>query len=398
MTEKHEQDDVSRRDFFKSATAATVATSSVLLLKPESALGAAANSTVELGIIGSGGRGTRVARDFFARPDVKIVAAADLYDDKLEAIRGRLEIPKSRLYKGFDAYKELLDSGVDAVLLTTPAYFHPEQFEAVVDKGKHCYLEKPVAIDAPGCRRIIEAGKKAEGKLCVTLGLQRRYGDEYTEAKRRVDNGDLGIIASGRAQWLGGDLKRDPRQPSWSEQEFQIRNWYFFRGLSGDIIIEQNVHNIDICNWFIGTHPVRAVGMGGRKARTDIGDVFDHFNIVFEYPGGVHVSFSSTQFQKGWNDVSEQLFGSKGSVDMKYGRITGENPWRFKGPRSSNFHITNAVNAFVDGIQSGTNRNDSLYGGLSTMTAVLARTAAYNRKETTWDEVYNSNETLAPKF
>ncbi|MBI4586813.1 MAG: Gfo/Idh/MocA family oxidoreductase [Planctomycetes bacterium] len=295
------------------------------------------------------------------------------------------------------------------MLLSTPPRYRAEHLEAVVAAGKHAYAEKPLSIDSPGCRRISAAGETArEKKLTIVAGLQRRYAECYREVKERIERGDLGQIVSARAQWLGSDLTfaREGAKigPSAPRQEREIRLWYFFRWLSGDMICEQNVHNLDVCNWFIGSHPERATGYGGRKARTDIGDIFDHFNLVFEYPGGAHLSYSSSQFQKGWSDVSEQFFGSQGTADMsddvkRQPYVTGKSPWKYDGPNGNSHHVSNAVAALVKSVKgTGEHRNDARYGAESTLTAILGRRAAMERREVTWEEVYNDSQVLHPDF
>jgi len=392
---------VTRRRFVEAAAAVAAFT----IVKPGSARGTAAASKLTLGIVGVGGRGTFVGSRFAEHPDIQITAIADLYDDKLTPARETFKVPERRCYRGFDACKELVTQDVDIVLITTPPFYHATHFEAAVGANKHAYVEKPLSVDVPGCRRIIAAGEAADTKgLTVVAGLQRRYGECYRSAKDRIDRGDVGTIVQARAQWLGGDLSwaRGEKAPGMSEEEYQIRHWYFWRWLSGDMICEQNVHNIDVCNWFIGSHPDRVAGYTGRKARTDVGDVNDHYNLVFEYPGRTHLSYLSSQFQVGWGDVSEQFFGTKGSIDISDDPrgaqvITGANPWKYEGPNGNQRHVSNAVAAMVRSIRGiAEHRNDSRYGAESTITAIMGRLAASERREVTWKEIWESREVLQP--
>jgi predicted dehydrogenase len=394
---------LSRRALLKTGAAAAAFT----IVHPRSVRGTQAAAKLRLGIIGAGGRGTFVGQRLYAHPEIQITALADLYDDKIDQARERFSVPRERCFKGFEAFKQLLASDVDAVLLSTPPRYRADHLEAAVAAGKHAYAEKPLSIDPPGCRRIIAAGEKArEKKLTIVAGLQRRYAECYREVKSRIERGDLGQIVSARAQWLSADLtfarEGEKDHVAKPREEREIRLWYFYRWLSGDMICEQNVHNLDVANWFIGGHPERAVGYGGRKARTDIGDIFDHFNVVYEYPGGTHLSYASSQFQKGWSDVSEQFFGSEGSADMtddvrRQPYITGKNPWKYDGPNGNAHHVTNAVAALVASVRGiGEYRNDARYGAESTLTAILGRKAAFDRREVTWEEVLKDNTVIAP--
>src|SRR5208337_4699830 len=258
----------------------------------------------------------------------RVVALADLFQDQLETARAHFDqiqqakgypaVDSSQLFVGPSAYKQIASSQeLDAVVIATPPYYHPQHLEAVVAAGKHVYLEKPVAVDVPGALKVIELGKRAEGKLSLDVGFQIRDCPPFVELVRRIHDGALGNIVCGEAHYLAGYLDR-PAWPNASPVERRLRNWVYDRVLSGDIIVEQNIHVIDVCNWFLQSHPVKAQAGGGRGVRTDPGDAYGHYNVVYYYPDDVHVTLNSTQFDKGWWDVNERIFGSKGVSESHY--------------------------------------------------------------------------------
>jgi len=413
---------IGRREFLGSAAAAV----GLLIVKPELVRGTAANSAVRLGILGCGGRGTAVGTGFVNDTNARVVALADLFADQLAAAqkvfddlqkaKGYAAIDPAQLFKGPKAYEQIAASKeVDAILLTSPPYFHPAHLEAVVAAGKHVYCEKPVAIDVPGARRVIRAGENAKGKLSLAVGFQIRKAPPYVELVKRIHGGALGTIGCGLAYYYCPHIDR-PDWPNASPVERRLRNWVWYRALSGDIIVEQNVHVIDICNWVLQGHPVKAVGAGSRKLRQDSGDCYDNFNVVFTYPNNVQVSFGSTQFDKHEFDAAVRFFGTRGSTEAHYDHrvsIAGEEPWDAGlGPAKEGDQFSAAgtfkgaldqadpekQKSFIESITSGKFLEEAAQGADSALSAMLGRTAAYTGKAVTWDKLMKSSEILDPKI
>jgi predicted dehydrogenase len=410
-----------RREFLGTAAAA-----GLMILKPELVRGTAANSAVRLGILGCGGRGTAVGTSFVDNTNTRVVALADLFADQLataqkqfdehQSAKGYPAVDPSQLFKGPKVYEQIAASKeVDFILITTPPYFHPHHLETVVAAGKHVYCEKPVAVDVPGAKRVIKTGEKAQGKLSLDVGFQIRKAPPLVELTKRIHEGALGTIKCGLAYYYCGAIER-PDWPNASPEEKRLRNWVFDRVLSGDIIVEQNVHVIDMCNWMLQGHPSKAVGSGGRKVRTDHGDCWDNFNVVFTYPNDVQLSFGSTQFDDPAFDAAVRLFGTKGSSESHYDHrvsISGKEPWDAGlGPAKEGAQFSAAgtfkgaldqadaekQKAFVESITSGQFHNQAEQGAESALSGMLGRTAAYTGKEVTWDELMRSKEVLDPKL
>jgi predicted dehydrogenase len=395
----------SRRGFLESSSS----TAGLLLLKPETVFGTQANSTVEVGIIGAGGRGQWIGDFFVEHAGARIVALADVFPDRLEKAAQKFKVAPTRLYRGFGAYRELIASRVDAVVIETPPYFHPEQVAAAVDAGKHVFLAKPVAVDVPGCRSIAESGVKAQGKLSFLVDFQTRAREPFREAALRVHRGDIGTPALGHVYYHGSGGDPVPK-PEWGRDEARLRYWPRDRVLSGDIIVEQNVHVLDMGNWLLGGHPVKARGMGGRKIRMKYGDCWDYFVITFWYPNNVVVDFSSAQYVKGYYDICARVYGSTGTVEEHYGlgpryqvdprndgyvAITGDKPW--KGSDRDDTFTAGAIDnvkAFIDSIRTGKLLNNAADSVDSTLTCVLGRMAAYRGGTATWDEMMELNTKL----
>lgn len=413
---------IGRREFLGSAAAAV----GLLIVKPELVRGTAANSAVRLGILGCGGRGTAVGTGFVNDTNARVVALADLFADQLAAAqkvfddlqkaKGYAAIDPAQLFKGPKAYEQIAASKeVDAILLTSPPYFHPAHLEAVVAAGKHVYCEKPVAIDVPGAKRVSRAGENAKGKLSLAVGFQIRKAPPYVELVKRIHGGALGTIGCGLAYYYCPHIDR-PDWPNASPVERRLRNWVWYRALSGDIIVEQNVHVIDICNWVLQGHPVKAVGAGSRKLRQDSGDCYDNFNVVFTYPNNVQVSFGSTQFDKHEFDAAVRFFGTRGSTEAHYDHrvsIAGEEPWDAGlGPAKEGDQFSAAgtfkgaldqadpekQKSFIESITSGKFLEEAAQGADSALSAMLGRTAAYTGKAVTWDKLIKSSEVLDPKI
>jgi predicted dehydrogenase len=397
-----------------------------MIIKPQSVTGTPANSAVRFGILGVGGRGTAVGNGFVQDAGARVTALADLFEDQIQNGRKRFDelqaksgisaIDASQLYHGPDAYKRIAESKeVDFILITTPPYFHPRDLETVVAAGKHVYCEKPVAIDVPGAKRVIEIGKKAQGKLSLDVGFQIRMAPPMVEWAKRVADGAIGKVACGQAFYYCGQLGR-PEWPNATPEQKRLRNWVWFRDLSGDIIVEQNIHVIDMCNWFLQGHPIKAVGTCDRKIRTDAGDCRDNFNAVFTYPGNVQISFGSSQFDTPEFDAGVRLFGSEGSAECHYDwrvSIAGKNKWDAGlGPSKEGEQFSAAgtfrgaldkadaekQKAFVASITSGQFHNQAAQGAESALSAMLARNAAYSGKELTWEGLLKSKAVLDPKL
>ena len=391
-----------RRGFLES----TAAAAGVLLLKPETVFGTQANSAVEVGLIGAGSRGNWIGNFFVEKAGARIVALADVFHDRLETAKAKFGVDSSRCYRGLEAYRELLASKLDGVVVETPPYFHPEQVAAAVAAGKHVFLAKPVAVDVPGCRSIKESGERAKGKVSFLVDFQTRVQPVFQEAAARVHRGDIGVPALGHVYYHGSGGDPVPRA-GWSREEARLRYWSRDRVLSGDIIVEQNIHAIDVGNWFLQGHPVKASGTCARKLRLKYGDCFDTFVVAFWYPNDVLVDFSSAQFVKGFYDICARVYGSAGTVDSHYGlgprfgvdprydgfvAITGEHPWK-GADRDNTFDDGAIANAkrFIDSIRTGQLLNNASESADSNLTCILARTAAYRGGSVTWDEMMDLN-------
>src|SRR5713226_6243214 len=335
-------DTVDRRRFLGTAAM----TAGMMFLKPELVRGTAANSAVRVGLLGCGGRGTEDATNLIDTGGARVVALGDLFQDQLDKARetfnkmqqakGYSALDESQLFVGPNAFEQIAASKeVDAIVIATPPFYHPQHLQAAVAAGKHVYLEKPVAVDVPGALKVIEIGKRAEGKLSLDVGFQIRDCPPFVELVRRIHNGALGKIFCGEAHYFAGYLDRPP-WPEATPVERRLRNWVYDRVLSGDIIVEQNIHVIDICNWVLKAHPLKASGSGGRAGRPpQDGDVYGNYNVLLHYPDGVDITFSSTQFAKGGWDVSERFFGTKGTSQSPYAGplgIWGDEPWQAATP------------------------------------------------------------------
>ena len=412
-------DSIDRRTFLGVTAAATAA----MVIQPALVRGTNANSAVGVGLLGCGGRGTEDASNLVDTGGARVVALADVFPDQLGAARAHFDqiqqakgypaLDSRQLFVGSHAYEQIVASkDVDAVVIATPPYFHPQHLEAVVAAGKHVYLEKPVAVDVPGARRVIEIGKRAQGKLSLDVGFQIRDCPPFVELVRRIHDGALGDMICGEAYYLTGYIDR-PVWPGASPAERRLRNWVHDRALSGDTIVEQNIHVIDICNWVLKAHPVKATAMGGRQGRpAEDGDCYGNYHVLFRYPGNVDVTFSSTQFAKGWWDVSERFFGTKGTALSPYTGplgIWGDEPWQapltvqpqaapqafsVTGNFTSNLESADPEKkkAFIESITSGRFHNQAEKGAESALSCMMARTAAYTGREVTWDELMKSTE------
>jgi myo-inositol 2-dehydrogenase/D-chiro-inositol 1-dehydrogenase len=416
---------VGRRKFIEVAAVSA----SAMLINPSLVRGTAANSAVRVGLLGCGGRGTEDATNMIDTGGARVVALADLFQDQMDAARAHFDkIQQARGYSALDAsqlfvgpnadHQLAASKEVDAIVVATPPYYHPMHLEAVVAAGKHVYLEKPVAVDVPGAMKVIEIGKRAEGKLSFDVGFQIRDCPPFVELVKRIHDGALGKIVCGEAHYLTGYIDR-PAWPNASPTELRLRNWVHDRVLSGDIIVEQNIHVIDICNWILKGHPLKVSAVGGRLGRPPAdGDAYGNYHVIFHYPDGVDVTFSSTQFAKGWWDVTERFFGTKGTSQSPYTGplgIWGDAPWQYASPTkapaepqafsvtgnfTSNLEFADAEKkkAFVASISGGNFHNQAEKGVESALSCMMARTAAYEGCDVTWEEIEKSKEVWDSKI
>jgi predicted dehydrogenase len=418
MNDNQPQPDATRREFLKASTAAVVGgTLASGLLVPRS-VHAAGDEVIKVGLIGCGGRGSGAAKNALAAPGpIKLVAMGDAFGFRLEGslqsiqqhLRkenqlDRLDCPKERQFAGLDAYKKVIDCGVDMVILATPPGFRPQHFEYAINAGKHVFMEKPVAVDAPGVRQVLEATRLAkEKKLGVGVGLQRHHQNSYLETIQRLKDGAIGDIHTLRAYWNGAgvwtDRGRSSKRPGIvTEMQFQVDNWYYFTWLSGDHICEQHIHNLDVCNWVKGAYPVWAQGMGGREVRKDpdyAGEIFDHHCVEFLYADGARMFSFCRHIPGCWDSVSEHAQGTKGSADISRSLITvGNDQWKYRGPGNDPYQTE--WDDLIASIRKGEPINEGEFGALSSMTAVMGRMATYSGKEVTWEKAFNSKMKLGP--
>ena len=406
------QNGPSRRDFIKGSSA-LVASGAVVggALPLAQAAHAFGSDTIKIGLIGCGGRGSGAATQAMNTKggEVQLIAMADVFGDRLQQgyrkIKGshkdKVDVPEERKFVGVDAYQKVLQTDIDLVILATPPGFRPQHFEAAVKAGKHVFMEKPVAVDAPGVRRVLKANEEAKKKgLAVAVGLQRRHEVAYNEIMQQLHDGAIGDILLSRAYWNSRGVWVRGRQENQTELEYQMRNWYYFTWLCGDHIDEQHIHNLDVINWLAQDYPVEANGMGGREVRTGIdnGQIFDHHFVEFKYANGMRMYSQCRHIPDCWNSVSEHAHGTQGYADISGGKIynpAGEMVWETKGKRGG--HQEEHHDLFAS-IRRGDIPNEGEYGAKSTMTAVLGRMATYSGKVIKWDEAINSNLSLNPKL
>jgi len=372
---------------------------------------------IKAGLIGCGGRGTGAAGNFLeAGPNLELVAMADVFQDRVDSCRAKLkehagiEVAEDQCFSGFDAYNQLLAiDGIEYIIIATPPHFRPAQFKAAVEARKNVFMEKPVAVDPVGARSIMETAERADAfGLKVATGTQRRHQRHYIDAYNEVMNGVIGPIVSARCYWNMGQLWFKEHQEGWSDMEWMIRDWVNWCWLSGDHIVEQHVHNIDVVNWFTNSHPVSAVGMGGR-ARRVTGDQFDFFSIDYELDNGVHVASMCRQVDGCANNVSEALVGTKGTalLDSKEGKILdskGQTIWEgVQTQVEGEAYDSGANNPYVQehidlvtAIRTEAALNEAKNTAVSTLTAIMGRISAYTGAQTTWDEMMGSDLKLGP--
>ncbi len=387
----------SRREFLKAGGVMALG-AAVAPWSPR--LHAGGSNEIKVGLIGCGGRGTGAARNCVASSrGVRIVAMGDLFADRLASSKRNLAslgdafaVTPDREFVGFDAYAKVMETDVDLVILATPPGFRPLMVEAAIAKGKHVFMEKPVAVDPVGVRRVIAASEEAAEKgLAIVAGTQRRHEQNYLEVMQRIHDGAIGELVGGQCYWNQGFLWVHARKPEYSDMEWQIRNWLYFTWASGDHICEQHIHNIDVMNWAFGGPPVRALGMGGRQVRTDpaCGHIFDHFAIEYEYPNGAIVQSMCRQIGGTKGRVGERLVGTRGKADP--GRwIKGPEVFRFRGKRPDPYVQEHAD--LIASIRAGEPLNEGRRVAESTLTAIMGRMSAYTGKEITWEFALESSQ------
>ena len=408
---KNTADTASRRDFLKASTAVAVAGTLPIVRSAH----AAGSDEVKIALIGCGGRGTGAAVQALrnkAMPNVKLVAMADAFQDRVDFsykaitthpdLKDKVDVPPERRLAGLDSFQRAIDCDVDMVLLCSPPGFRPQQFEAAVRAGKHIFMEKPVATDAPGFRRVVAANEEAKKKgLLVAVGHHLRHENKHREAIRRIHDGAIGELQYLRAYFNSGGVWVRARQLDQSEMQYQVRNWYYFTWLGGDHIVEQHVHDIDVCNWIMQGPPVEAQGMGGRQVRIgpEYGEIYDHHAVEFTYASGVKMFSFCRHIRNCWNSFIEHAHGSKGSVNFEgHGKVVlsvdGQDPMTWTRDRDG--HQTEHDDLFA-ALAEGRPYNEGDYGADSSMTAILGRMASYNGKIIRWDDAIKSEIDLCPK-
>jgi len=406
---------IGRRDFLKTAAGGAV----VVPLALGAVAHAAGGDTIKVALIGCGSRGTGAAVQALAtKGPVTLWAMADAFPDRIErslneltkgspgqensASSERIDVPPERRFSGLDAYRKAIDSGVDVVLLTSPPAFRPAHFAYAVNAGKHVFMEKPVATDAPGVRQVLATAEEAKRKnLKVAVGLQRHHDRSYLDSVPRVQDGAVGDIIYMRCYWdTAASAKVPPPREGLTELEYQVRNWYYFQWLSGDHIVEQHVHNLDVCNWVKGAHPVEAQGKGGRQVRTgkQYGDIFDHHVVEYTYADGTKLFSQCRQIPGCWNHIAEYVHGTKGVADVGRAiKVGGKDVWR-QARRRRGEPVANAYqiehDVFFAAIRNNTPHNETEHGAMATMTAILGCMATHSGQVIRWEDAFQSKRRL----
>jgi myo-inositol 2-dehydrogenase / D-chiro-inositol 1-dehydrogenase len=408
---------VNRREFLQTGTAC-----GLLLLKPRTAFSYQANSAVRLGLLGCGNRGTTVATSFSQNTTAQVVALADIFPDKLALGRSHFDdlntslsrqpIDEKLLFHGPHAFEQLAAAkDVDLIQISTPPFFHVQHLEAAVASGKHVYCEKPVGVDVAQAKQALEIGKRVKSTQSVDVGFQCRNAPPIAAIAEKIKAGALGKIAAAAGNYYATASEEKVR-PGASPDEYRLRNWLWYRALSGDILVEQNIHIIDLCNWILGAHPLKATATGGRNILTHAGDCWDNYQVDFTYPEGVHLAFASTQFGNNGFDAGLKLFGADGSATVPYAgpvQIVGTQAWAWtdsmnttgpakfaaNGSFSDNlaFADRDKERTFIDSITSGQCHNQIVAGVETALSCMLGRMAGYEKREVTWENLMAHGET-----
>ena len=418
-----------RRELIQTGTAAAAG---ITLLKPLTAFGYAANSAIRHGLLGCGNRGTSVANSFSQNTTAQVVAIADFFPDNLAAGRshfdqlnaglGRAAIDGKLLFHGPHAFEQLAASDIDLIQISTPPFFHVQHLEAAVASGKHVYCEKPVGIDIHQANHALEIAKRVKSTQSVDVGFQCRNAPPLAAIAERIHAGALGKIALASGIYYA-PASTEKNRPGAGADEYRLRNWLWDRAISGDILVEQNIHIIDLCNWLLGAHPLKATATGGRNILTHFGDCWDNYQVDFTYPGDAHLSFSSTQFGvDGVFDAGLRLFGADGSAAVPYSgpvQITGKQAWLWQDPASTSpapasgtgkfaangafsdnlaFADRDKERTFIDSITSGNCHNQIAAGVETALSCMLGRMAGLQRHEVTWEDLLANGETYQLGF
>ena len=400
-----------RRQFLETSTLAAAGTAATLALAPR--VHAAGSEILKVGLIGCGGRGSGAAQQALrADSGAKLWAMGDAFEDRLESslkvlqtkedLVPKLDVAKERRFVGFDAYKEVI-SCCDVVLLTTPPQFRPLHLAAAVAAGKHVFAEKPVAVDAPGVRRVLALCEEAKKKnIAVVSGLCLRYDWSFQAVVKRIHDGQIGTPTALQANDYRGGIWVKPRQPEWSDMTYQMKNWYYFTWLSGDFNVEQHVHYLDVCAWIMqNQYPTKAVGLGGRASRNgkDYGNIYDHFSVTYEYENGTRLFSNCRQIPNCVGDMSAFVMGTKGTArinERKRGMLikSESGDWQYDG-EGNDLYQTEHDELFAS-IRNGKPINNGEYMAKSTLLAIMGRMAAYTGEAITWDMAMSSKEDLTP--
>jgi myo-inositol 2-dehydrogenase / D-chiro-inositol 1-dehydrogenase len=398
---------ITRRSFIQTTASAAAISAAT------HAFGASGDDVIKIALVGCGGRGTGAAsQNLNVGKGIKLVAMADIARDRLDKsltilktqYPDQVDVSMANQFIGFDAYKDAI-ALADLVLIASPQGFHPYHLAEAVRQGKHVFVEKPLAVDAPGVRRVLAAAEEAKKKnLKIGVGLQRHHQAAYQETVKRLHEGAVGEITSMTCYWLGNARAGLERLPGETELQYQLRNWYYFTWISGDFIVDQHIHNIDIINWIKGGHPVRAQGMGGRQVRNDPklhGQIFDHHFVEYEYADGSKLFSQCRQGQAGTHqEVSEHVVGTKGRADLnvqsRLFRITGPNAWEVRLQKGEDGHQLEHY-PLIEAIRNDQPFNELEAAAMSTMTAIMGRMATYSGKLIEWDEAINSKLQLMPE-
>lgn len=372
---------------------------------PEHATYEPGPDVLRIGLVGCGSRGVGAVKDCLAASDgVAITALADVFEAPLQAAREALQrhagaafkVTDSHCFVGLEAYQGVMASNVDLVYLVSLPAFYPEHLRAAIEAGKHVFVEKPLAVDPAGVRSVMESAERAEARgLALLVGTQRRHDPAYRATLQRLHDGALGEIVGGQVYWMQENNPVTPHKPKWSMLAWQLRNWFYFTWLCGDIIVEQHLHNLDVANWALQAHPVKAVGMGGRQAHTgpEFGYTYDHFAVEFEYPNGARVQSMCRQTDGAYGRVGERLVGTRGTSDA-CSWIHGATGWTYEGGTPNPYRQEHA--ALIESIRRGKPINEGRRGAESTLTAILGREVAYTGRALTWDDVLHADQRLVP--
>ncbi len=369
--------------------AVSTAAAGLLIVSSRIAFGSQANSAVNMGFIGTGGRGRYVGTIFAKDPRTHLAAICDVFPDRIDL--AKTQIPGADQARVFKQHEELLASaGIDAVLIATPVFLHPEHFEHAVNGKKHIYCEKPAGASVAGVKRLIRAAERADKARQIQFGFQQRFSPEYLTAEKIITSGQLGELLLMKSAWMVGGAPLKPFRPPYPPEVEKLRSWYGWKETSGDFIVEQDCHGVDILNWYAKAHPLKARGAGGRKKRT-YGDNMDWLNVTYEYPNGLAGYLVATQLIQGWGEVNEQFFGSEGTIEVarqhyRWNR-RGTDPVLVKSRREITI---DAVEHFLECIVAGKPENHALEAAESTLTSLLGRMAIEQKREVAWDEMMSS--------